>query len=219
MSWFARLFGRAQAATGIPAAPADTLGAATLPHDAVVIPPIPKPAIIGVEPSARFSRCVAEVLKHEGGFVHHPRDPGGATNRGITLATLADWRGRTVTPADVQAMTEAEAREIYRARYWNAVQGDHLPAGVDLAVFDLAVNSGVGRAARMLQRQLGVAEDGAIGPRTLAAVGRVNASRLAGDLCRARLAFLRGLSTWDVFGEGWERRVADVQRAALEMAR
>ena len=76
------------------------LGAATLPS--VVIPPVPK--VIAVEPSARFSRCVAEVLKHEGGFVHHPRDPGGATNRGITLATLADWRGRDVTHADVQVM-------------------------------------------------------------------------------------------------------------------
>lgn len=218
MSWFARLFGWGQ-----PAAAAHSTAAVggskpdqnILPH--VTIPPVPK--VTAVEPSARFARCVAEVLKHEGGFVHHPRDPGGATNRGITLATLADWRGREVTPADVQAMTEAEAREIYRARYWNAVQGDHLPAGVDLAVFDLAVNSGVGRAARMLQQQLGVTVDGAIGPRTLAAVGRVNASRLTGDLCRARLAFLRGLSTWDVFGKGWERRVADVQRAALEMAR
>lgn len=227
MSWFARLFGRPQPEPA-PAAPADMLGAATLPHAGpgiqpvdpwphVVIPPVPK--VIAVEPSARFSRCVAEVLKHEGGFVHHPRDPGGATNRGITLATLADWRGRDVTPADVQAMTEAEAREIYRARYWNAVQGDHLPAGVDLAVFDLAVNSGVGRAARMLQQQLGVQVDGAIGPRTLAAVGRVNAARLTGDICRARLAFLRGLSTWDVFGKGWEARVVAVQRAALEMAR
>lgn len=220
MSWLARILGRAQA---WPAAPSDMLGAATLPKPdplpSVVIPSIPKAAILAVEPSARFARCVAEVLRHEGGFVRHPRDPGGATNRGITLATLADWRGRAVTPADVQALAEAEAREIYRAKYWNAVQGDHLPAGLDLAVFDLAVNSGVGRAARMLQRQLGVAEDGAIGPRTLAAMGRVNAARLAGDLCRARLAWLRGLSTWDAFGRGWERRVVDVERAALEMAR
>ena len=142
MSWLARLLGRP---LSIPPAPADTLGAATLPR-----------IVIAVEPPARFARCVAEVLKHEGGFVNHPRDPGGATNRGITHITLADWRGGPVTAEDVRTMSEAEAREIYRSKYWNAIQGDNLPAGVDLAVFDLAVNSGVGRAARMLQQQLGV---------------------------------------------------------------
>jgi lysozyme family protein len=183
------------------------LGAATLPR-----------IVIAVEPPARFARCVVEVLKHEGGFVNHPRDPGGATNRGITHITLADWRGSPVTAEDVRTMSEAEAREIYRSKYWNAIQGDNLPAGVDLAVFDLAVNSGVGRAARMLQQQLGVTVDGAIGPQTLAAMRKVNAARLAGDLCRARLAWLRGLNTWPVFGKGWEARVVAVERAALPMA-
>lgn len=199
----------------IPPAPADMLGAATLPHDAVVIPPVPKLD----DASARFARCVAEVLRHEGGYVDHPRDPGGATNRGITHLTLADWRGHPVTKADVQALTEKEAREIYRVRFWNAIQGDRLPAGVDLAVFDFAVNSGPGRAARMLQQQLGVVADGAIGPVTLAAIRKVNASRLASGLCRARLAWMRGLPTWDAFGEGWTARVVDVERVALEMAR
>lgn len=228
----------------IPPAPADILGAATLPqgqpsmprsipnpgpsvqppppvrvtivpHDAVVIPPVPKLD----DASERFARCVAEVLKHEGGYVDHPRDPGGATNRGITHLTLADWRGQPVTKADVQALTEKEAREIYRARFWNAIQGDRLPAGVDLAVFDFAVNSGPARAARVLQRQLGVPADGVIGPQTLAAVGKVDAARLASGLCRARLAWMRGLPTWDAFGKGWTARVVDVERVALEMAR
>jgi lysozyme family protein len=185
-----------------------------VPHDAVVIPPVPRDTA-----SSRFAACVAEVLRHEGGFVHHPRDPGGATNRGITLATLSDWRGRTVTVAEVQALTEKEAREIYRARYWNAVQGDALPAGVDLAVFDFAVNSGPGRAARSLQWQLAVPADGAIGPQTLAAARKVDAARLASGLCRARLAWLRGLPTWDAFGKGWTSRVVEVERAAMSMAR
>jgi lysozyme family protein len=195
---------------------ADGAPAANLPDgNRVVLPHV----VLAVEPAARFARCVAEVLNHEGGFVNHPKDPGGATNRGITHITLADWRGGPVTAEDVRTMSEAEAREIYRARYWNAIQGDNLPAGVDLAVFDLAVNSGVGRAARMLQQQLGVTVDGAIGPKTLAAVRRVNAARLAGDLCRARLAWLRGLNTWPVFGKGWEARVVAVERAALAMVR
>lgn len=223
-------------ASPIPPPAADILGAATLvkekppsitqggehvsnpyklPHDAVVIPPVPKLD----DASERFARCVAEVLKHEGGYVDHPRDPGGATNRGITHLTLADWRGHPVTKADVQALGEQEAREIYRARFWNAVQGDRLPAGLDLAVFDFAVNSGPGRAARMLQQQLGVVADGAIGPVTLAAIRKVNASRLASGLCRARLAWMRGLSTWATFGKGWTARVVDVERVALEMAR
>lgn len=189
--------------------------ALTVPDNAVLIPSVPVPD----QASNRFARCVAEVLKHEGGYVDHPKDPGGATNRGITLATLADWRGSPVTKAEVQALSEKEAREIYRAKYWNAVQGDALPAGVDLAVFDFAVNSGPGRAVRSLQWQLGIPADGAIGPVTLAAVRRVNAARLAGDLCRARLAWLRGLPTWDAFGKGWTARVVDVERAALGMAR
>lgn len=186
-----------------------------IPHDAVTIPRMPKPD----DASARFAACVAEVLKHEGGYVDHPRDPGGATNRGITLATLADWRGRPVTKEEVRLLTEKEAREIYRAKYWNAIQGDALPGGVDMAVFDFAVNSGPGRAARVLQWQIGVPADGAIGPQTLAAVRKVNAGRLAGDLCRARLAWMRGLETWPTFGKGWEARVVAVERAALSMVR
>jgi lysozyme family protein len=196
-------------------APAPAAPVSPVPHDAVVIPPVPKLD----DASMRFARCVAEVLRHEGGFVNHPRDPGGATNRGITQATLADWRGVPVTAEDVRALTEKEAREIYRARYWNAIQGDALPAGLDLAVFDFAVNSGPGRAVRSLQWHLGVHADGAIGPVTLAAVRKINAARLAGDLCRARLAWLRGLPTWDAFGKGWTARVVDVERAALQMAR
>jgi lysozyme family protein len=199
---------RWSARDAIPPPGADRLGAATLPH-----------VIIEVEPPARFARCVAEILKHEGGYVDHPRDPGGATNRGITHLTLADWRGHPVSKTDVLQMAEKEAREIYRAKYWNAVQGDMLPAGLDLALFDFAVNSGPGRAVRVLQWQLGIPADGAIGPVTLAAIRKVNAARLAGDLCRARLAWLRGLETWPTFGKGWERRVVEVERAALAMAR
>ena len=204
----------------IPPAPADMLGAATLVKEKV--PDLSQESlphvVIAVEPPARFARCVAEVFKHEGGYVNHPDDPGGPTNFGITQATLSDWRDEPASEDDVKNLTELEAREIYRALYWNAVHGDNLPAGVDLAVFDFAVNSGVGRAVRALQRQLGVTADGAIGPVTLAAVRRVNAARLAGDLCRARLAWLQKLKTWPVFGKGWTARVIDVERAALSMA-
>jgi hypothetical protein len=129
----------------------------------------------------RFAACLEEVLWHEGGYADNPRDPGGATNLGITIATLGEWRGRAVTKADVKALTREEAAAIYRARYWKRVRGDALPAGLDLAVFDFAVNSGPARAVKALQRELGVAQDGLVGPVTLGALGSHDFVRLAGS--------------------------------------
>jgi len=167
----------------------------------------------------RFSECVAIVLRHEGGFVEHPSDPGGATKYGITLRTLREWRGDdTLTADDVRALTEAEAREIYLARYWNPIRGDELPPGVDLAVFDFAVNSGVRRAARELQAVVGVPQDGAIGRVTLAAVREHDPSIVIANLCERRRAFLRSLKTYDTFGRGWLRRVAAIEDAAKARA-
>jgi lysozyme family protein len=167
----------------------------------------------------RFAACVAEVLRHEGGYVDHPRDPGGCTNRGITRRTLEAWRRTSVTCEDVRALDEAEARAIYRAHYWNAVRGDELPAGIDLVTFDAAVNSGRRRAALWLQEALGVTADGVIGPRTLrAARGANDRAAVITRACDLRLAFLRGLDTWPDFGRGWSRRVRAVRQAALVMA-
>jgi len=165
---------------------------------------------------ADFEQAVKIVLEHEGGYVNHPSDPGGATNMGITIATLSDWRGRPVTKQDVRNLTVAEAGEIYRARYWQPIRGDALPPGVDLAVFDFAVNSGPSRSVSTLQRIVGVAQDGIVGPATLAAVARMPAASVILGLCDARMAFLRSLSTWGTFGKGWTARVNDVRTAALE---
>lgn len=177
-----------------------------------------QPASLSDAASTRFHACVAEVLGHEGGYVYHPRDPGGCTNFGITRATLEAWRRAPVACADVRAMDVAEARAIYRAHYWNAVRGDDLPAGIDLCVFDAAVNSGRRRAAQWLQHVLGVGADGAIGPVTLGALRRVNDRRtLVHRLGDVRLAFLRDLDTWPDFGRGWTNRVRAVRAAALRM--
>jgi lysozyme family protein len=151
--------------------------------------------------ASSFPRALSHVLAHEGGFVNHPADPGGATNLGVTRAALSAWRGRPAAIADVRALTRAEAAALYRARYWDAIGGDSLPAGLDLAVFDLAVNSGVGRARRMLKALPAGAPD-----------ARIKA------LCAARPAFLRWLKTWPVFGRGWARRVAATRKAALALA-
>jgi len=165
-----------------------------------------------------FGESLTRVLKHEGGWSDHPKDPGGATNRGITLATLSTWRGRKVTKAEVKALTVEEAGAIYRANYWNVVKGDDLPAGVDFAVFDFAVNSGPARAARHLQALVGTAADGVIGPKTLAAVKAKDPKDLVRSLTRSRLDFLSRLDTWPIFGKGWRARVLDVEKAALAMA-
>ncbi|WP_436071619.1 glycoside hydrolase family 108 protein [Devosia sp. LjRoot3] len=159
------------------------------------------------------------MLRHEGGYVDHPSDPGGATNMGITRKTLARWR--KISPwtdlpkSSVASLKRDEAALIYRANYWNPSRAGDMPVGVDLALFDFAVNSGPDRAVRTLQTALGVAADGEVGPVTLAALRGAGLARLVNDFCDRRLAFLKGLSTFAVFGRGWTRRVADIRAAAL----
>jgi lysozyme family protein len=165
-----------------------------------------------------FDAALKQVLRHEGGYADHPSDPGGATMMGITRSTLANWRGREVSKDEVRALSRREAGEIYRARYWNAVSGDALPAGLDLVLFDHAVNSGPGRAVRTLQGLLAVEVDGLMGPRTLAALEGQAMPSLIRDMCQARRNFLRNLPTAPVFGRGWMRRVDAIERAGLKMA-
>lgn len=148
----------------------------------------------------------------EGGYVDHPADPGGATNHGITHKTLARWRG--VSPwwrlpkAEVKNLSLAEAAQIMKANYWDVVHGDKLPAGLDYAVFDYAVNSGPGRAVKDLQRVLGgIKVDGLVGVETLAAIEGKSVVKLIAALCEARYAFVKGLSTFPTFGRGWTRRI------------
>lgn len=168
--------------------------------------------------AGNFDRALASVLKHEGGYIDHPSDPGGATNLGITRATLARWRGRRVSKAEIRALTKAEAARIYRALYWDEVAGDVLPDGLDFAVFDYCVNSGPGRAARALQSVVGTRTDGRIGDITLAVVALRDPGELIVSYCRKRLSFLEGLRTFAVFGRGWRRRVRETQALALQMA-
>ena len=165
-----------------------------------------------------FHNCLAVILRHEGGYVNHPADPGGATKYGITRRTLRRWRGKPVSVTDVRRLTKREAGEIYHAWYWRPIWGDDLPAGVDLAVFDYAVNSGWKRAVKALQRVVGTRVDGFVGPKTLAAIRRHGVARTIHDLGRRRLFWLHRLRTWRWFGRGWRRRVLDTEHEALRMA-
>lgn len=163
-----------------------------------------------------FEAALARVLAHEGGYVDHPSDPGGATNMGITHATLAAWRGRPVSKADVRALGQREAAAIYRARYWEPIRGDDLPGGLDYATFDAAVHSGPSRAVRWLQAALGVARDGIVGPVTLAAARAAGADALDRAVA-SRRAFLMSLAAWPTFGRGWGRRLDEVAAGARAM--
>lgn len=167
--------------------------------------------------ASNFGACLTLVLVNEGGYSDLASDPGGATNRGITRATLASWRKRPVSKAEVRALSRDEAAAIYRARYWDAVRGDDLPAGVDLAAFDWAVNSGPRRAILGLQRAVGAEPDGSMGPLTLAATRASDPRLVVRQLCAARLSFLERLRTWRAFGRGWKARVARTEGAALAM--
>lgn len=157
------------------------------------------------------------VLAHEGGFSNHPQDPGGATNRGVTQRVYDAYRKRKgLGTQSVRGIAADEVAAIYKRQYWDAVRGDDLPAGLDYAVFDYAVNSGPKRAIQDLQRALGVKPDGIIGQITLSAIGDVFGA--IDGLCDRRLAFLRSLKHYKTFGRGWERRVAEVAEAAVAMA-
>jgi lysozyme family protein len=165
-----------------------------------------------------FSHCIDLILSNEGGYVDDPQDPGGATNYGITRATLSAFRGRVVTKDEVRSLRVDEATTIYRQNYWNTVRADELPAGLDLAVFDCAVNSGPKRAALLLQQALGLKQDGIIGPVTLEAAAICRVAETIARYDGLRLAFLARLTTFPTFGKGWRKRVETVERQALTLA-
>lgn len=151
-----------------------------------------------------YAECERRVLLSEGGYTNDPRDPGGPTNFGITLHDARSYWKPSASAEDVRSMPRAIAEGIYKTKYWDKVGGDDLPAGVDYAVFDYAVNSGVARAMRVLDSTL------AVEGRTLPQI--VNA------ICDERMAFLRRLKAFPHFGAGWMRRVASVRAYALHLA-
>lgn len=165
-----------------------------------------------------FARALALVLKSEGGWSDNPADPGGATMKGVTLANFRRFVKPDATKAELREITDEQLATVYRRFYWDAIAGAELPDGVDYAVFDFAVNSGPGRATKYLQAAVGTAQDARIGPATLRAVRARPAGTIIDDLCDARLAFLKRLPTWPIFGKGWSDRVGSVRSRALSMS-
>ena len=171
--------------------------------------------------STEFKRSLAKVLVHEGGYVNHPKDPGGATLQGVTQRVYDDYRRSAKLPVrPVRQMGESERDVIYRARYWDLIKGDRLPAGVSYVVFDGAVNSGVSRSVKWLQAALGVNADGVIGMETLTRLGEVqDHDVLIGKILDRRMAFLKALTTWKTFGKGWTGRVNGVRSVGQAWAK
>lgn len=153
-----------------------------------------------------FDAAFDLLLKHEGGFSNHAADPGGKTRYGITEAVAREvgYRG------DMRELPLDLAKRIYKDRYWDAIKAEQLPAAARYAIFDAAVNSGPGQSAKWLQRALGVADDGVIGPQTLAAANATNPDALKMRMLSQRLRFMAGLTNWPAFSRGWAIRIASL---------
>ena len=157
------------------------------------------------------------MLASEGGYVHHPADPGGMTNLGVTKTTWENWVGRGSDEAEMRGLTPEKVEPLYKKKYFDAVRGDELPMGLDYLMFDFAVNAGAGRAIKTLQTAVGVTPDGGFGPMTMAAVLAVDPVELIERFSQAKEDFYRSLTTFSTFGKGWLNRVADVKQHATSM--
>lgn len=167
-----------------------------------------------------FSKAYDIIRVYEGGNDDDPQDPGGRTSRGITQAVYTAYRRRKgLGEKDVWNASEAEVKEIYKVQYWQAIKGDELPSGVDLFVYDSAVNSGPSQATKWLQRALGVPADGQMGQRTLeAADSAVDNDAIVDSMADQRERFLRNLKTFKRFGNGWMKRVNSAKRISQAWA-
>ena len=164
-----------------------------------------------------WQKCLETILHHEGGYVNHPKDPGGETNLGVTKRVYEEWGGTK----DMKDLTVEDVSPIYKKNYWDRVRGDDLPAGLDLCVFDFGVNAGTGRAAKYLQKMIGTTPDGGIGPATLQKLKEYVDDQGVEQTIKlyqmGRQKYYESLSTFSTFGRGWTRRVEETTDLALKM--
>lgn len=171
-----------------------------------------------------FERCLDIVLHHEGGYVNHPRDPGGMTNMGITARTYEKFhkmRPGSVTQETMMELTYEDVAPIYKQNFWDVIQADELPGGVDLSMFDMAVNAGPSRATHLMQGLFPtLARDGIMGPVTRGEIWDEYynyADELIFDYATERERYYKSLPTFDAFGRGWLRRVEEVEDESIRM--
>ena len=169
--------------------------------------------------NSNFDKCLKMLLVHEGGYVNNPADPGGETNLGVTKRVWQEWVGHDVSEKEMRNLTPLMVSPLYKRKYWDACHADELISGLDYCVFDVAVNSGVGRAVKLLQSSVGATPDGGYGSITAALVKKAeeNPTRLIELFSAKRLEFMQSLKAFPTFGKGWSRRVAEVKADALAM--
>ena len=160
-----------------------------------------------------FDKSLLILLKHEGGYVNHPKDPGGETNLGVTKRVYEEWGGNK----NMKDLKEEDVAPIYKQQYWDRCKCDDLPAGIDWSVFDWCVNSGVGRSAKTLQRIIGAKQDGGIGPKTLALLSEHEPEKIIRKMYDERQDFYQSLETFKTFGKGWTKRNKETKEMSLEM--
>lgn len=153
-----------------------------------------------------YEYCLTQLLRDEGGYTNNPNDKGGPTNYGITIADYRKYINANGTAEDVKNMTVAQAKGIYKTRYWDSIDGDNLPSGVDYCVFDYGVNSGPSRAIKVKNQFKDT----------------TNSVDLINKICDERLQFMhniRGGKDWQVFGKGWQRRVDGVRANSVKLTK
>jgi lysozyme family protein len=164
-----------------------------------------------------FKECLDLVLKSEGGWSNHPSDPGGETNLGVTKAVWEEWVGHPVKT--MKNLTKDDVAPLYEQRYWRPCYGEVLPRGLDLLVFSAGVNTGPGRAVKLLQSAIGCLPDGIIGPTTRSLILASNSATLISKFSETRREYYRALKTFPIFGVGWLTRVDREEKQALDMAK
>jgi lysozyme family protein len=166
---------------------------------------------------ANYEKCLETILHHEGGYVNHPKDPGGETNLGVTKRVYEDFGGEK----DMKDLLIEDVAPIYEKNYWGRMKCGDMPSGLDLCVFDFGVNAGTGRSAKYLQTMIGTVADGGIGPNTLGAlanyVEEVGVEGAIRNFQEARQEYYESLSTFETFGRGWTRRVDETTELAVSM--
>ena len=164
-----------------------------------------------------YDKCLETILHHEGGYVNHPKDPGGETNLGVTKKVYQEHGGTK----DMKDLLVEDVAPIYKKGYWDKMKCDDIPTGLDLCLFDFGVNAGPGRAAKFLQSMIGTTVDGGIGPNTLAKLEeyiRENGEHEAVNKYQEmRQKYYENLSTFATFGRGWTRRVQETTKLALDL--
>jgi lysozyme family protein len=171
--------------------------------------------------NVNFDMSFDRVMQSEGGYVWDKDDAGGETNLGVTIGAWGAYLGRAIQPGEMAKLTKSDVKPFYKSMYWDKVKGDELPAGVDYAAFDFAVNAGTARAAKFLQRSVGAVDDGVIGSGTLGLIAKADPAKLLDNFTDQKQRFYNGLAannpSQQKFLKGWLARVDRVQDTAESM--